>query len=252
MSHTSLPPKIGVVSGICPLAGSDVFAKVLQHAAIQNGAVEDSEYPDLILVNHGIKGVDNTGTLNDAFEQEIVSMVKNLEEQGATIIGIACNTAHLYLSKIKVKPTTVLVNLVEQVAQEASKEHHNYLLLTSSTSKSQKLYHPYLKKGGVSFEETTQQQQMLLDEAIGLVMAHKLSQAGKILERVFLEASGDGFNAAIAGCTELPIAIDNCENLHKVKIVNSNNVLASSLVKKYYQKHLNRVGGSKVRRGLMK
>lgn len=235
MSHLTMPPKLGIVSGIGPLAGSDVFANVLHCAATAYGAVEDSEYPDLILVNHGIEGVDNIGTLNDVFEEEIIKMVKHLEDQGATIIGMACNTAYTYLSKIKVKPTTTFVNLIDKVALEASKTPKNYLLLTSSTSKLQKLYHPYLEKHGVSFAETTKQQQKLLDDAIGLVMAHKLNQAGKLLEEVLKQARSNGFDAALAACTELPIAIANCKNLHKVKVVNSNYVLASSLVDAYYQ-----------------
>lgn len=234
MNYTILPPKLGVVSGIGPLAGSDVLANILHYAAISYGAVEDCEYPDLILINHGIEGVDNIGTLNDLFEEEIIKMVKHLEDQGATIIGIACNTAHTYLSKIKVKPSTTFVNLIEQVAIEASKTSQNYLLLTSSTSKSQRLYHPYLEKHGVSFAETTKQQQKLLDRAIGLIMAHKLDQAGELLEEVMKQAQANGFDAALAACTELPIAISNCKNLHKVKVINSNYVLASSLVDEYY------------------
>jgi aspartate/glutamate racemase len=91
------PPKIGIVSGIGPLAGSDVFAKLLKYAADTFDAVEDSQYPDVVLVSHGIEGVDNIGTLNPQFEKDIVSMVSQLEQNQANIIGIACNTAHIYL-----------------------------------------------------------------------------------------------------------------------------------------------------------
>jgi len=235
MNSPNLKPKIGIVSGVGPLAGSYVLAKVFEHAATVYGAVEDCEYPDVIFVSHGIEGVDNIGTLSDAFEKEIVSMVKQAEAQGATIIGIACNTAHAYLDKIKNKPKTILVNLIDTVAYKASKHNVKYLLLTSNGSKQQKLYHPYLKKYGVNFVETSEEMQDALDSTIGLVMAHKLDEAGRVIERVLSEAETKGSRAIIAGCTELPIAINHCKNKSNTKIIDSSQVLAECLVKSYYQ-----------------
>lgn len=232
---TAPSSKIGIVSGVGPLAGSDVFAKLLEHAAGIYGAVQDSEYPDVLLLNHGIEGVDNTGNLNNNFETEIVDMVHQLEAQGCNIIGIACNTAHLYLDKIKLKPQTKFVNLIDTVSGVARLAGCSYLLMTSNASKQQKLYHGYLDKHAVSFQETSAQQQAWLDEAIDLVMAYKLSEAGSTLEKVLKSAKADGHAAVIAGCTELPIAIAHCEDLHGLHVVDSNDELAKALLKNYYQ-----------------
>ncbi|MEK7599888.1 MAG: aspartate/glutamate racemase family protein [Patescibacteria group bacterium] len=232
---TTLPPKIGIVSGVGPLAGADVLAKTFKNAANIYGAIEDSEYPDLLLLNHGIEGVDNIGTLNDAFEKEIVSMVQHLEGQGCNIIGIACNTAHTYLDKIKIKPQTTLVNLIDIVSKVAKDTRRSYLLLTSGTSKQQKLYHRYLDKHAVLFQESTQTQQVLLDKAIGLVMAHKLDEAGALLEEVLRSAKSEGHKAVIAGCTELPIAIAHCKDLVGMYVIDSNEELAKAMLKKYYK-----------------
>jgi len=233
---TTSPPKIGIVSGIGPLAGADVLAKTFKNAAKLYGAIEDSEYPDLLLLNHGIEGVNNIGTLNDTFEKEIVDMVHHLEVQGCNIIGIACNTAHTYLDKIKTKPQTTLVNLIDIVSKVAKELSHSYLLLTSSTSKQQKLYHEYLEKHEVSFKETSGRQQKMLDEAIGLVMAYKLDEAGELLEKVLKSAKSEGYDAVIAGCTELPLAIANCKDLHEMNVIDSNEELAKALLKSYYKK----------------
>lgn len=227
--------KIGIVSGVGPLAGSDVFAKVLRYVASTYGAVEDCEYPDIVLLNHGILGVNSSGTLSDRFEAEIVAMVQELERHGADIIGMACNTAHVYLPQIRVAEGVTLLNLIELVAIEASRIRQTYLLLTSYASKQQMLYHEYLGKYGVSFVETTNDQQRLLDEAIGLVMAHSLGQAGGLLQQLFDDAGHAGVDAVIAGCTELPIAIDNMPHPPKQLVVDSNDVLARGLVDAYFQ-----------------
>lgn len=235
---TTLHPKIGIVSGIGPLAGSDVLAKTFKNAARVYGAVEDCEYPDLLLLNHGIDGVDNTGTLNDAFEKEIVDMVHHLEVQGCNIIGIACNTAHTYLDKITTKPETILINLIDTVSIVAKEAGHSYVLLTSSASKQEELYHGYLDKHTVSFVESTPQQQLLLDKAIGLVMAYKLDEAGDLLREVMKSAKSVGYEAVIAGCTELPIAFAHCKDLQGMYVIDSNEELAKAMLK-YYYKFLN-------------
>ena len=182
------------------MAGSDILAHVFKQAALDYGAVEDNEYPDLILINHGIDGVDNTGALNDSFKNEIINMVEQLENNGANIIGIACNTAHTYLSDINIQTTTTVVNLIDAVARYAATKNHDYLLLTSSASKDQKLYHKYLDKYNVSYHETTAKQQVLLDKAIGLIMAYRLTEAGKLIDQVLLSAKKSGHTAVIAGC----------------------------------------------------
>lgn len=235
MNQKQPSPTIGIVSGVGPLAGSDVLAKIYKNAAYIHKAVEDHEYPDVHLLNHGIKGVDNTGKLCDNFETEIIEMTKKLEKHGATVIGIACNTAHLYLNKIQLKETTKLVNLIDCVAHKASQVQCNYLLLTSDTSKKHKLYHKYLIKYGVIFSETTDKQQVLLDKAIAKIMGHNLVCAGELIKKVLKQAKSDGFTAVIAACTELPIAIDSCNDVFGLYIIDSNDVLSQTLLNIYYK-----------------
>jgi hypothetical protein len=52
---------IGIVSGLGPLAGSDVLEQALTYAAEAYGATEDAEYPDIVLFSRGIEDFDATG-----------------------------------------------------------------------------------------------------------------------------------------------------------------------------------------------
>lgn len=227
-------PKIGIVSGVGPLAGSDVLSKVFAYAADAYGAHEDSEYPDVILLNHGIAGVDNTASLNSAFKEEIIEMVEQLESWGAGIIGIACNTAHAYFDDIKLKPTTKLVNLIDVVAETAEANPGTYGLLTSRGTKEQQLYVPYLKKHGVEFIQTTEEQQEQLDQAIDKVMEHKAEAGGKNLAKVLAQMNEKNVHKFIAGCTELPIALTGVDTHDEV--LDSNFILAKALVDTYFAK----------------
>jgi aspartate racemase len=228
--------KIGIVSGVGPLAGADVLKRVFKNAALIYGAKEDDEYPDVTLLSHGIPGVDNTGKLNDQFEMDITSMVEQVQSQGATIIGIACNTAYIYLPRIHVHDDTILVNLIDIVSKVAAQSpNEKYLLLSSSASRDKRIYHNYLDTYGVLYEEANDEIQNMVDESIDMVMAYKLEQAGEILDKVILFAKKAGFEAIIAGCTEIPIAIDHASHIDDIRVVNSNEELSKALLAIYFE-----------------
>ena len=69
---------IGIVSGLGPLAGSDVLDKALAYAAEAYGAVDDAEYPDIVLFSHGIENFDSTGSIEDNFVQELIGVVQEI------------------------------------------------------------------------------------------------------------------------------------------------------------------------------
>jgi aspartate racemase len=223
--------KIGIVSGVGPLAGADLLSKVFLYAAQDYQAHQDSQYPDLVLLNHGIAGVDNTAKASKPFQEEILEMVGEVEKMGATCIGVACNTAHMYLEHLPPSSKSKTINLIEAVALEAAKSPKNYLLLTSKTTRSSNLYEPYLTAHSVSFTTVDEKTQETVDNIINHVMAHNLRSATKLAKEL-LKGLPSKYTGVIAGCTELPLALQSVSN---VEIVDSNSVLARALLAAYYQ-----------------
>lgn len=227
-------PKIGILSGLGPLAGSHVLAKVFEYSALQYQAKEDSDYPEVVLVSHGIEDFDETATTGKHFERELIKSVQQLELLSPNVIGIACNTAHLYIDKLKKYTEAELINLIEETARVAAKYEGTYLLLTSPTTRSSKLYHPYLKQFGVKFTELKDSEQKIVDNIIGLVMAHDLEEAGAKISKLI--ASKPKKNSGIiVGCTEIPIAINHADLAEDLILVDSSQVLAEVLTDTYYK-----------------
>lgn len=224
---------IGLVSGIGPLAGLDVLKKIYAYSAEKYSAHQDEEYPDVIMLNHGI-GVDALAHRSKSFHDGIMRMVKQIQDGGANVVGIACNTAHIYFDNIKIRRNIVLVNLIEEVALVAKKTCDNRPigLLTSHGTRDQKLYHKYLAEQNVNFVEVNDEQQDLLDKTIDLVMAHREKEAAKYLKKVIDELSVNGVEEFLLGCTELPIAYD-CIRNSNYHVLDANWVLAQCLVDEY-------------------
>lgn len=231
----SFNPKIGVISGFGPLAGADVVAKIFQYAAEKYGAVEDYEYPELVLISRGVDGFDNQGTINADFKPAILEIARQLNELEVSVVGIACNTAHLFHGPLSGMSDASVVNLIDSVVSEVSAHKVcRPLLLSSSMTKDTKLYTDKLDALGVAYVSPDKGIQKLVDRTIHLVMAHKLAEAGGMINKIISLMGHENFDFIVAACTELPIAMAHSEAKADHKVIDSNQVLAQVLTDHYY------------------
>jgi aspartate racemase len=228
---------VGIVSGLGPLAGSDVLDKLLQHAARRYGAIEDVDYPDVVLLSHGIDEFDETGTTDDLFRAELLGIVDELQLHQPELVGIACNTAHLYLDEIRQHTTAQVVDLIDEVAHRAATQRGRYLLLSSSMTRRTHLYHDRLDRYGVAHVDIDDDQQRQIDAIVHLVMGRELEVAGAMIRQVVQGLDSTQFDAVIAGCTELPLALDHSWLRQELRIIDSNRVLAQALANAHYAAH---------------
>lgn len=229
------PGLIGIVSGLGPLAGSDVLDKALAYAAEAYGAVEDVDYPDIVLFSHGIEDFDSTGNIEQTFVREILRVVQEIEVHHPTVLGVACNTAHLHLAEVRAHTSAEVIDLVAETAAAASAFDRRYLLLSSSTTRRSGLYHAALQRRGVRYLEVSEADQLDVDDIVHAVMAHDLDVAGAQVDELVLRLEAMHFDGIIAACTELPIAFDRADVSRALAVVDSNRVLAHALVDNYFR-----------------
>jgi aspartate racemase len=224
---------IGIVSGLGPLAGSDVLDRALAYAAEGYGAVEDADYPDIVLFSHGIESFDATGSMEADFVTKLVRVVQQIELHHPTVLGVACNTAHLHLDALREHTAATFVDLIEETAETTSTFDRLYVLLSSSATRETGLYHGALSRRRVSYFDVSPTEQLELDRVVHLVMAHELDAAGARIDE-FVRRLETPFDGIIAACTELPIALDHSSIPFEIPVVSSNQVLAHALVDTYY------------------
>ncbi len=226
---------IGIVSGLGPLAGSDVLDKALAYAATAYGAVEDTDYPDIVLFSHGIENFDSTGSIEADFVRELVGVVQEIELHHPSVVGVACNTAYLHFDELRAHTSAQFVDLIAATAAAAAEVDRQYLLLSSSTTRKTGLYHEALRHRGVRFFDVSDEDQLEIDEIVHTVMAHELDAAGAELDAVVSRLdAGAQFDGIIAACTELPIAFDHAEVSAVIPVIDSNRVLARALVDTHF------------------
>jgi aspartate racemase len=224
---------IGIVSGLGPRAGSDVLDKLYQHAARRYHAIEDVDYPDVLLYSHGIEAFDMTGSIDARFGQELITAVEVLEAQHPTVIGIACITAHLFLDELRSHTKAEVIDLITEVARAAAQLDRRYLVLSSSTTRRTGLFNARLDRWHIDHVEIDDAQQLVIDEIVHLVMGGQLEFAGATI-RDFVRRLEMPFDAVIAGCTELPMAFDHSGLGPRPPVIDSNRVLAQALADRCY------------------
>lgn len=239
---------IGIVGGMGPHSGLTLFSSILS----QTKASADQEHLSVLLMSFPKHIVDRTlfldGSLrtNPAFN--IVKIIKKLEDAGAKIIGIACNTSYsdeiynIILQELQdIKSKVKLINMPAETCNYIKENHSQSrrigLMTTNGTYKSG-VYINLLTKLGYSVvvpEYKFQDEvihRIIYDPNFG-IKSHPDKVTTEVMGllnqtmKFFKEKNTD---IIILGCTDLSVIIDKI-NPKDMIIVDSTKVLAKALVR---------------------
>jgi aspartate racemase len=237
---------IGVVAGVGPYAGLDLLSKILSQTVADKDqdhlAVASLSQPELI--------VDRTAfllgetTLNPAFA--IVEQLLKLEQMGATVAGIPCNTAHAPTlfdqieqglrdagSKLK------LLHMIAEVGRELQLVYPNVnrlgVLSTTGTAVT-RIYPVTLEPLGfevLAVDDELQTEAIhpaIYDPVYGIKACGRATEnARKNLLLGAQQLQDAGAEALILGCTEIPLAIQETRIAGMV-VIDPALVLARALI----------------------
>lgn len=241
---TSEISPIGVVGGMGPYAGIDLIRKILD----QTNATSDQDHLPLLLLSVPSSIPDRTDFLlgksavNPALA--ISQAISSLRQQGASIIGIPCNTAHaepIYDEVIKRLPEkTKLVNMVEETTKYIRSQFPRAskigILSTTGTRLSNVYPHELAKHGLLGIQVSEEIQERFIQPAIYCetygIKAHPSSitiRAKESLMQGVVYLADHNVDAIILGCTEIPLALTEAE-LAGIPLVDTSRVLARALI----------------------
>lgn len=215
---------IGIVGGVGPYAGLDLMKKIFD----QTQAEKDQDHVDTMLLSLPSGILDRTEFLEGRVEKNpafaIANVLSRLEEAGAYVAGIPCNTAHtdrifeVVLSELQRKKKSIRVlNMVSETVSYIQSQHPQLerigVLSTTGTYKS-RVYVKALENQGFQVfipEKEMQEKHIhpaIYDPVYGIKSQSDPigSQARENLQMGFDFLEGQGAQAVILGCTEIPLA----------------------------------------------
>lgn len=225
---------IGIVGGLGPFAHIDFERKLLEAASELTGARRDQDFPQWVL-----SSIPRTPDRTEAFFGEaddptpsLRQSLERLRGAGADFAVVACNTAHLFLGRLREESPVPIMSLIEVTADEAARIAPGGsagLLATSGTLRS-RLYHDPLEARGlrpVSPFDLEDGETLQLGNVMapiygpfvdgrhrggGIKTDGGSPRARKLLEEAArLLVEGAAVDVLVAGCTEIPLALEGAE-----------------------------------------
>lgn len=202
---------IGVLGGMGPEASSNLYSKIIKYAQHEYNAVQDFDYPPIIIYSLPLDGFNETGIVNEELvKTQLIEGVKKLESAGSDHIIIACNTVHHYFNEMQSAINIPIFNIIEETKKQVKKYEYKKvgLFASESTSKLQ-LYQNQFADSGIEVISPNNAQQKILN----LVIEHVMGGNQKIHDIILLKDIArdylkQGAQAIVMGCTEIPLAIN--------------------------------------------
>ncbi|MBL7826149.1 MAG: aspartate/glutamate racemase family protein [Saprospiraceae bacterium] len=234
---------IGIVGGIGPLAGADLYKKIVEHTIART----DQDHLPVLLASLPGEIVDRTsyllGKSNVNPAAGLGKVIRMLEAAGATLIGIACNTAHapaifnpmqewLEAQESKVS----IIHLIDQtirVIEQAPLAPQRVGILSTTGAYHIRLYQAPLEQAG--FEPVTlsfEQNEQWVHDAIFQIKASADTVPESVvfqLNTAIAELEAKGAQALILGCTEIGMIEKHLDFLG-LPVFNPNTILARKLI----------------------
>ena len=207
----AIHPVLGIMGGLGPAASCYLYQMITDHTPAQ----KDQDHIDIVISSRA-STPDRTAFIVgkskddpfDVMEQDGISLVR----YGATVLAIACNTAHYFLPRLQAMTSLPFLSMLEATAKTCAKDFpgQTAAILATKGTLATGLYEKALNAQGVHCLVPDEGEQDVLMHLI-----YDVVKASKPLEpeQGAWQALLDGLRARgadyfILGCTELPIIAD--------------------------------------------
>jgi aspartate racemase len=186
--------KIGILAGMGAAAGARFYSMLIE-ACQKKGAATDDAFPEIILYNVPVRGMDQSGITDpDALFRDLVKGVAFLNAGQVNRIVIVCHTVHIFIKLLQKYSKAPILNLVAITRESLNGVRLG--VICSRTSKTNGLY--------AGMIETTDTQQDAVDATIQRAIEGTIrGRDFDTLEAIVHDMVKRGAEKVILGCTEL-------------------------------------------------
>ncbi len=223
--------KIGILGGMGPEASANFYYKIIHYCQEKYQAVQDTDFPPLIIYSLPLLGFDESGIINkNLVLQQLLDGIDTLRNAECDFIVIPCNTVHLFINELRLKCQIPIMSIIEETIKRIKKDTLDVVgLVGSDTTLKLQLYQDLLNKNNMSCITPTDDEipkitKLILEIMGGNVKNKTKNKVLSIIQKMEQQSS----NAIILGCTEIPLIISQKDV--NVKVYDTLQILAESAV----------------------
>jgi aspartate racemase len=221
---------IGILGGMGPAATADFYTKLVSRTR----ARRDQDHPRTVIWSDPTIP-DRTQALLGHGEDPTPSMLhglRHLEDAGATLITVPCNTAHAFVPALQARTSVPILHMIEETVKLLSDRGIRVagLLATTGTCR-MGLYQGFAKERGLEvLIPNTAAQENVMDAILKIKGGNGSSDIGGSLVEAAARLKAQGAQAVIAGCTEIPLVLS--QEMLPIPLIDPTGVLADAALRK--------------------
>ena len=198
---------IGIIGGMGPLATADLFRKIV----LNTEAANDREHLRVLMDNNTNIPDRTAAVLNGGADPipEMTKSAKLLEEMGADLLVIPCNTAHCFHQAVQDAVEIPVLHMIRITAKVLKDEGVTTVgLLATDGTIACGLYEKVCREYGITtLCPEGEAQQGVMDLIYKGVKAGKADFDATTVKNAIRSLLDQGAQKIILGCTELPLAV---------------------------------------------
>lgn len=228
---------IVILGGMGPQASSKLYRTLIDKASCQYGVTENEDYPHIIVQSLPVPDFISSRKYQNEAILRMQQAVKFTRMAKPIAVGMACNTAHLFVEEIEIKDGLPFVSLIEVVAKAVQSMGLKKVgLLASPTTIATGLYRDSLNRVGVELVVPNKTDQKRIEAVIRAVIAGLAGTKEAVELRDITRGLIDkGSEGIILGCTELPLAFNRA--FVDSPVFDCLDLLADELLSLYYREY---------------
>jgi aspartate racemase len=218
---------VGVLGGMGPDATVDFMSKVIALTP----ADKDQDHIHMLVDHNPTVPNRQDAILGDGEDPgpAMAEMAKRLETAGADFLVIPCNTAYVFQNYIIDAVSIPLISIIDETINALPEKCSRVGLLATDGCLKAHVYQDALASNDmISIQPDADDMQ----ELMGLIYAIKAGDTGAAIADTMRslaeELVSQGAQAIVAGCTEIPLVLDN--SMLNVPLISSTDVLAEKTV----------------------
>ena len=204
---------IGILGGMGPEATVLMYTLLIKNTK----AEKDQDHIQVLIYSNPKIPPRTDAILNKGPDPtiDLIKGIKLLLNGGADFIIIPCITAHYFLPGIKKEIMFSYLSLIEESLKYVKKTVPNIKkagILSSTGTLTSRLFHDHFLSGGIEVIHPEEKEQEKIMDAIfgnrGIKAGYSSGHARKTVLETAEILINRGAEAVIAGCTEIPLALE--------------------------------------------
>jgi aspartate racemase len=224
------PAIIGILAGMGPSSTGPFIDLVVAECRNRYGARDDADFPKMVIVSQPAPFHHDREIDHDAVEAATVEGLRHLESAGADVIGIACNSVHMYFPRLAASITTPLLDIVAEALDALPAGTRTVAIAASRPLAESGLYQAAAQRRGLTVVDPGWQPQIDTIQDMVKTTTHPDAYAATWAS-LFARLAGLDADAVVLACLDLSGVLRHATPA--VPTVDAGQTLAAALVREW-------------------